>query len=285
IDSVGGISFLNDTEYVTGEFFSPLISTIVEAKITRSGSLGTPKQILFDFQKEFFDTLIEEQNYGSYAKIFLEHILSRDILFFSFFDDEKEILRGLGLSGYQDYSQTLDFSYPVFTSLSGNKSDRYIDTHYSKEVSYGENCSIETKFNITRKHLFNKKNEAEILDIFNRYDIQNRSELLQIQGKGQNHQYIRLLLPKNAQITPQDGMILTQHTYFQELSWYTRTEVSETTTDTIEYTLLNPLCEKYSYVHYKQPGIREYHFDITTPEYQKEFVGIRKNFIYNQRDL
>jgi len=278
---LGWVEFLNHTETITADNFSPLISTIVEAKLSQKWSLGTPKQVLFDFQKEFFKALKEQKKYGAYIKTILEHIQSRDIFIYSFHPEMEKILKKLHITWFNHYSDTLDFSYPVMSSLSGNKSDRYIDTSYSKQVIPWDNCSIDTHLTITRRHLFNKTDEKELSDIFARYAIRDTETMMTIQWKSQNHQYIRILLPPHAIIEKQAGMLIEKHKYFQVVSFYTRTEITQTTENTIQYTLPNKTCRPYQYILYKQPGISEYAMNFSEWKNNFEIVWIKQNFIYN----
>jgi hypothetical protein len=55
-------------------------------------------------------------------------------MIYSFHSDENSLLWKLNLNGELAFHKTLDFAYPVYTSLSGNKSGRYIKTEYKKSV-------------------------------------------------------------------------------------------------------------------------------------------------------
>jgi hypothetical protein len=82
------------------------------------------------------------------------------------------------MDGNMIYPSTLDFAYPVFTSISGNKSDRYIKRNFEKEIKINEDCSVDTKLIITQRHSFTKGNEEFLKFIMDKYKIDNQEYLL-----------------------------------------------------------------------------------------------------------
>jgi hypothetical protein len=97
-----------------------------------------------------------------------------------------------------------NWAYPVLTSLSGNKSDRFIERTYVAETSKLSACQVKNSLTFTHKHTFNKENDDEIqsyLDMIGEKDINFRNRILTIEGKGKNVNYIRLLVPIASSLT------------------------------------------------------------------------------------
>ena len=158
---------------------------------------------------------------------------------------------------------TLDYAYPVFTSIGGWKTDRYYKRDYRKLVNMNLDCSIDTRLEITWFHLFTQEKEDYILGLMDRYNITDKN-ILFIQGKTDNKAYVRVLLPKEAKIKESSYINITELEKHQLVEFYTRTRRLEKVIHTIEYTIPNTTCEDYSFALYKQPWIRS--FDIEMEE-------------------
>lgn len=111
----------------------------------------------------------------------VDHLMRREIGFYSFIEEENRLLSDLSLNFNIDYSQTLDFAYPVYTSIGGNKSDRYMQREYNKTIQVNQDCSIDTSLTLTLKHLMTKNRLDEVYDIIDAYDIENRETQARIQ--------------------------------------------------------------------------------------------------------
>ena len=67
------------------------MSLLVESKVFQLGTLGTPKQVVFDFIPVFLTALKEQGKYTEYLKFLLAEIENREILVW-FFDEEAQNL-------------------------------------------------------------------------------------------------------------------------------------------------------------------------------------------------
>ncbi len=79
-----------------------------------------------------------------------------------------------------------NWAYPLLTSLSGNKSDRYIERTYTSETTELNSCQVQNKLTFTHKHIFKPENEEEILsylDMIGSNDTNFRKKILTIEGK------------------------------------------------------------------------------------------------------
>lgn len=274
-------------ETITEENFSLIMSTLVEAKVFKVWALWTPKQILFDFANVFIDKLKEKKDYYSYLNIIINNIKSRDLVLYSFNSEENNLLWKLWINGKINYSDTLDFTYPVFTSVWWNKSDRYIELKYKKDIIKNTDCSIDTNLSIYRTHMFSKFEEQKVNWLLDSHWVkENRDNLINIQWKWTNKSYVRVLLPKNVIVEIKEWMNIQKFDTFQQVDYYQTTRLLESTHYDIKYKLPNPKCTEYSYKLYKQPGIRNFAIEIKkeNEELVKE-IGIAGDYYYSDREL
>ena len=243
---------------IDGNNFSSVISTLVEAKTFKEGTLGSPKQILFDFAEEFYKSVQKDKNYSNYMKVILNEIQTRDLMVYSFRPEENSLLWKLWLNGKIDYKKYLDFSYPVYTSISGNKSDRYIEHRFQKTVNFDESCNINTSLKIYQAHYFTTAAQNEIQNLLDKYEVKNQDHIMYIQWRWRNYQYMRVLLPNNAKITPKPWLRVIDKKDYKIAEFYIKTERLEVQDFTIDYQLKNPDCQPYNYKQFKQPGINSY---------------------------
>lgn len=276
------INFEKIWEDITEENFSLLISTLVEAQSFKTWTLWTPKQILFDFANIFISILKEKKDYFAYLDIIKKNIKTRDLVIYSFNPEENNLLWQLWLNWKIDYSNTLDFSYPVYTSIGWNKSDRYIELKYSKNIIKNEDCSIDTDLKINRKHLFSNNEEQKIINILNNYPIKDKkiNDLINIQWKWENKSYVRVILPKDAIVQEKDWMNIIKQEEYTILEFYMDTKILESTQYNINYKIPNIECNKYSFKFYKQPGINKYNLEIIDWDKNIEKTLITGDYIY-----
>ncbi|MCP4523103.1 MAG: DUF4012 domain-containing protein [Candidatus Gracilibacteria bacterium] len=274
----GGVYFEAIDEVITDENFSRIISTLVEAKTFKQGSLGTPKQVLFDFADDFSAHINSSKNYVPYAKVLLNELLSRELIIYSFHTDENSLLWKLGMNGDIPFYKTLDFSYPVYTSIGGNKSDRYMKTEYIKTVEEISECHFQTDFSIIRKHTYTTEEENKVNILLDRFEVENKSHIRSIQGKADNRQYMRIYLPKNILVEEKEGLGIKYDKNYTILDFYMNTRLYETTRYDIHYELIKESCKGYSYKNYKQPGIPQYDIDFTFGNKKIQIQNLKKDF-------
>ena len=269
---------------ITSENFSTLFSTLVEAKITKTHTLATPKQVLFDFIDIFLAKIKSIQNYNVFIELFIESIEKKDVSFYLFHPEENVFLQQIWLEKTYDFNKYLDFNYPVFTSISGNKSDRYITRSYEKKYTLQENCNIKTSFKIKQKHSFNINEEVYIktllydMNALGQVDVNN---ILKIQWKWINKQYIRVLIPKNTQVTQNKNITITEYPEYKEISFYLDTNSLFESNFTFEYNISNPECKNYDYFLPKQPGIKSYGIDMIKNWNLEQSLYTETDFTFN----
>ncbi len=266
---------------VNSKNFSTIMSVLVESKVSQEGTTGTPKQVLFDFMKEFQVVLKEKHiSKGTIIKIITQDILNRDITLYSFNKKERGLLKSLSLYNPINYSSSLDFSYPVFTSISWNKSDRYIQHSYRKKITKWTECSFHTTLSINSQHTFSKQNTSYISNLITQYNIEktDKQKLLFIQWNWENKQYVRVIIPKEAKIINKNITVIDYKDRWQSVNFYVNTPVWKKSEFKLEYYLPNKQCKTYSYKFYKQPWIKNY--DIKINKFWEEI-----NFKNNKKDV
>lgn len=250
---------------VTDKNFSLVISTLVESQAFKVWTLWTPKKILFDFANEFLKIIKEKKDYFAYMDIILKNIKSRDLVIYSFNSEENNLLWKLWINWEINYSNSLDFAYPVYTNIWWNKSDRYIELKYKKQIEKNVDCSIDTNLDIYRTHYFSKQEEQKVIDLLDRYPLKDKTkkDIINIQWKWVNKAYVRVLLPKSAIVKEKKWMTVNKNGLVTVVSFYLNTRVLESIHYNIEYKIPNNECSDYSYTLYKQPGIRNYKMEIS----------------------
>lgn len=261
LDITWDIFFEQLWENINSDNFSVIFSTLVESKKFKVWLLGTPKKILFDFWKIFINKLITEWKYSQYSKIIFNNISSRDIVLNSFNSDENSLLWKLWLDWNISYMDTLDFSYPVFMSVWWSKTDRYMIRNFSKNIKINDDCSIDTDLKIIQKHHFTSDEENYLNILFDKFEITDKN-IVFIQWKAINKQFIQVVLPKNAIIKNPWKYIIDENLNNKVVKFYTNTERLETINNTISYKILNEKCLDYDFNFYKQPWIKSYDLDI-----------------------
>ena len=274
------IEFEKLWETINEDNFSLIISTLVEAKVFQVWTLWTPKQILFDFANKFYSVLEQEKDYYAYLDIIMKNINTRDLVIYSFNPEENNLLWKLWLNWEINFSETLDFAYPVYTSIWGNKSDRYIELKYKKTVEQNPDCSIDTKLSIFRTHFFSKFEEQKVNDLLDKYWVTDKKDIINIQWKWVNKSYIRVLLPKDVIVQKQDWLKVTKFDNFTLLEYYQDTRVLESTHYDIDYKIKNLECRDYDFKLYKQPWIREYNLELNEWDKLIKELGIRGDYSY-----
>ncbi len=275
------ITFTKLWENIKEKNFSKIMSLLVESKKFKSGTIWTPKQILFDFIEEFKDKLKRDWDYLAYMKIILENIRKREVIIWSFSPKENELLSNLWLNWKIDYNSSFDFSYPVYTSISWNKSDRYMKRAYEKTVKINDDCSINTSLKISLTHNFSIDEELYLKDMIKKYEIKDKN-IMYIQWLWDNWQYVRLVLPKNAEIPESKDYKILETENLKTVSFYLKTKRFEKKSLTINYKLQNKSCTPYTYNLYKQAWIRKYDFIMKDDNAVSEEQNITEDFKYKK---
>lgn len=243
--------------------FSMLMSVLVENKVTK---VSSPKDVLFDFVVELEKRLLERKDFAGYFDVFDRHAKSGEILAYSS-DPEANALFGEIFPGEKNRKFEGNFAYPVFTSISGNKSDRYVRREFEIKSEPMDACKALNGFRMESDHRMSVDDKERVRGLL--YDLgvplEEHEKQIFIQGNGDNRQYVRVLVPKGSklsgtppiQITVDDSM--PEYTVF---AFYLTTSPGQKSAAFFDYESDIANCEKKPVFH-AQPGLVNY--DVKLP--------------------
>ena len=255
----GPITVSGVTVPFDSENFSLLMSTLVENKY---GAVNTPKDILFQFGSALLSR-IQSQNLALDVLDILEKNRKDGEILFASRDTEVDAF----LDPYRkqlpwESSTSPNWIYPVWTSVSGNKSDRYIDRNYQSVVKKIEGCKYENTITLATKHTFSQSDTLELQSYFKQFNITDKEEQAKldfIQGNGKNRAFVRVYVPLGATLVGAGSDItITTNADATVFSTLIETPVGASASKSWQYTLDIPSCDSYtgSVEWVRQPGLR-----------------------------
>lgn len=238
-----------------------ILSILVEAKKTIT---DTPKWTVKELAATIVQSLHQSQKEKQALTIFVSHLLSGEIAIGSKHPDIQAAIDDLGIFD-QWKGQTRDWVYPIFTSISKNKSDRFMERTF--DIEHTNRC--DRTLRLTQKHWFDIIEEARVKKYAAElWVIENLSTLFFIQGQGDNIQYLRFVLPPGTQFKRSKGWsnfgVADNNALYTTIHWYYTTRPDTTSLFTLEYTLPEKYCTDETYF-YKQPGLRNTRVIVRDP--------------------
>lgn len=256
LDSVSGVYLPEINTTFTSDNFSREMSMLVESKLFKTHTTSSPKDILFDFMEDFASKLKEKWDYKEYLKSALDVALSRDFYVYTFNNENSKFINHF--QRWFDYTYD-DFVHPYYTSISWNKSDRYIERTY-KIKSEINSCDIRRTIEVVHFHNFFANEKQEIEKLFYKYQIEDeeyKKHLMFIAWAWENKSYVRVKIPKES--INIEWWQVSDFPEYKEVSYYHNTEKSKETFNSISYTLPWIACdEDREFIFYAQPWIGEY---------------------------
>lgn len=274
--------------------FSLLMSTLVENQFAREHH---PKDILFQFGDALLAKIHEKRLYETVFDVFERNWRDGEILFASRDDEMDSIIADfrdelpwecgkdiryewwdisaetVNITSSESHSSSLithssnacspNWIYPVFTSVSGNKSDRYITRRYEWKTTKLQWCTYENVVTLSLSHAYKKADTEKIrsyMDIIGIKDKAEREKLEFIEWNGKNRAFTRLYVPRSATLAFTGADItLTENEDVKVYSFMLETNPGATTSKTLRYTVDVPNCDTTdaSLSWTRQPGIRE----------------------------
>lgn len=244
--------------------FSRVISTLVEARVFPYKKLDTghtyqsPKEFLFRFMEVFAKQLGEKRDIFGYLRVFADHFQRHEILIASKDAETEQFLETLGTHETWMESQG-NFLYPIFTSLSANKSDRYMERTLSVKTISLSGCNVHNVIKLNSDHAITtteKLKTEKLLHDFGIDDPAEQERLSFIEGNGVNKQYVRFLVPKDSVLDPGvDFKTEPGAGNYTIFSTFHRTEPMKSSVLEFGYTTKVPNC-KPELEPYLQPGMR-----------------------------
>jgi Protein of unknown function (DUF4012) len=251
--SVSGVTIPFDAEN-----FSLLMSTLVEAQYHRDLH---PKGILFDFIEAFGKQAIQSGKFDELARV-LEHAWWSGEILMASRDPEVDSF----IANYRNKlpweSDEKNWAYPVTTSVSGNKSDRYIDRKYTLRSKPIVGCLSENILDITHTHTFTKQDHDALSQYMKEFDIPDtdaQKKMRFIQWEGKNRAFVRVYTPLGSTLAYTGGGIqVTNNEHATVFSFTLDTDVGQTSTKTLRYAVNIPDCTTTSSsgTIWRQPWLR-----------------------------
>ena len=152
------------------------MSTLVEAKYQKTIN---PKEILFAFADALAKKIHSTGSYDIVFNEFLEDWKNGEILMASR-DDEVEQFLSTVRTPYPWNAPYQNWAYPLFTSVSGNKSDRYIERSYVSQTTIGSGCTLVNRITLKNTHTFDPTTNHDLqkyLDMLGITDAALRQKL------------------------------------------------------------------------------------------------------------
>lgn len=247
---------------ITDKNFSTIMSILVENKFQK---VDSPKDILFKFTEKFEKKLFEKKDFLGYIEIFYNNFIAWEIPIASLDKDIQEYLDSLDILEKWTKDKW-NWVYPIFTSISWNKSDRYMNRYITLDSQKTEWCKVLNDFSITSTHNYNENTRESLRKIFDNLKITDASErnrLIWIQWASENRQFVRVLVPKWSIIADSNKYNINtddsdpRYTFFK---FYIKTDVWQTSNIKFQYINIPPNCQEKP-TFYKQPWLSNYTFN------------------------
>lgn len=229
-----------------------VLSMLVEGKKTLENTPKWTVKILADA------LLVELQKQGKIqeaATLLASHIYHGEFIAGSPRTDIQSALDSLGIfDRWEDMKG--DWVYPIFTSISRNKSDRLMERTF--EINHVNAC--ERTLVLRQKHWFDLIEAARIRNLAHELGLDAKiPTLLPVQWGGDNVQYLRFILPPGTKLLPKSdpdfSLQVTEAKEFTTIHGYETTSPGTTKSMSIRYLLPEGYCDDRT-KFFKQPGLR-----------------------------
>lgn len=266
LEKYGGVNVPSVGKTLDASNFGILMSVLVENRVAASDS---PKDVLFEFVSNLEAALKARGDYSGYLATFLAQAESGEILAYSSDADVNAFFREI-FPGERVRNLRGNFVYPVFTSISGNKSDRYVHRTFrlsSKPFGSGSTdgtgCSVLNRFLIESDHRMTTDDKEGIRKLLFELGVppEKHEQQIAIQGNGENRQYVRVLVPKGSKLfgtPPMQTEVDDSRPEYTTVSFYATTDVGKTSAAFFDYETPLSDCSDTKPAFVKQPGLANY---------------------------
>lgn len=246
---------------ITDKNFSLLMSILVENKFQK---VISPKDILFKFSEKLEQRLIDKMDLLWYVELFLSNLNAWEIEIASLDKSTEDYLDSLNIFDKWRKDEW-NWIYPVFTSISWNKSDRYMQRDFKVTTQAAWNCQALNHFSLVSKHTYNDSVRDSIRTLFDELKIDDwveRDRLIWIQWAAENRQFVRVLTPKWSKLLYNWENSISvdnsdpSYTFFK---FYVKTDVWSSNKIEFDYSTDVKNCN-IKPVFYKQPWLSNYTF-------------------------
>jgi len=163
----GPLRVLGVPDQIDANSFSVLLSVLVEGQYARQNSA---KDILFLAIEALEKKMAEAKQYESYIQVLQKNIEAGQILV-ALRDDQNQAFADQIFGAPKYKNNPHNFVYPLFTSISGNKSDRYMNRVFELSQLSQSGCTVTNRFALTSTHQFEASERENIRTMLYRYGV------------------------------------------------------------------------------------------------------------------
>lgn len=261
LEVTGPLNIASLSKPITAANFSVVLSYIIESKLSGKEN---PKLILAEFLPAFRERLFAAAEPQSIAVLMHNATTSKYLQAFSFDDELQSFWSRHGMTGeLAAPTSGADMLAIVRTSVSGNKSDQYIDEVVMHDTRVQADGSIIDELTIEKRHTWTNEIEKKIRSTVRAFGYRDISRnVLEILGRSRNIQWLRIYVPTGSTLLESSDPSVTMHTdgelgltYF---SAHMTTHVNDKTTLRLRYQLPGRLTfdpvNQYEFQFRKQAG-------------------------------
>jgi hypothetical protein len=266
MEDTGALTLPSLSKALSAETFPAVLSTLVEAK---TFGKTTPKAVLGELLNAFMEKASNPQTAAALGGTAWEQIQKKQLLFYHKDPRVEKLFTDLGMEGSIPKLSTLegDFYMPTVETISGNKTERYIQTKLTHDTEILEDGSMVATVGLTRTHTFNDDTLAWLKQTTREYGFTAWTGTLEaLMGNAPNKAAIRLYLPEGATLLDSSGIYRDDVRIFydsdQDLSYYYFDQTllpGESQTITLQFALplkLQGSFQNYNFQWFKQPGLK-----------------------------
>lgn len=192
LNIIDGVKIIGIPIKIDGNNFRDVVSFYIEAKINQDGYKNYILQI--------YDQIIAQLDTENFIKIlilFFQELYYEEIKFYAIDNNITEFINKYNLSNKN--IDTTDYLHISRFSISGNKSDAYIQETITHDTNLIKNEIINT-LHITRSHTFDSYEKSRLRNLYQNLGFDLTAYLEFIMGNGLNQCVFRIYLPQGAKL-------------------------------------------------------------------------------------
>jgi hypothetical protein len=233
-----------------------LLSLVIESK---QDGANAPKVILDEVWEALADQLRQSEP-TVLLQVLQAAVAAREVQFATRQSRWQAAAEQLGVAGRVAAPTGSDYLFVVDTSISGNKSDRYMQTELLHETELSGGVARDA-LTITRTHTYDQAAEARLALLASRYGVPLTPELSQLLGGGRNVDLMKVFVPAGSTLQTVSGVgsdrVETAVDAATGLTYFTvplTVQPGQSRTVRLSYALPTELAEDYSLYVEQQAG-------------------------------
>lgn len=199
LEITGPVSIEELKAPITSENYDTLLSYIIESKLSGGES---PKEILKKFVPAVQKEVLKKENFTKLLEIIKKEIDQKNILAYSSHEDVEKFFDHIKASGrMREPGEKEDYLSVITTSISGNKSDKYIEQTLTHSTWISREGEVINQIAVTRRHTWDKSELWEWWNILGQFGFTEISDTIKdVLGRGPNKAVIRVYVPNGSEL-------------------------------------------------------------------------------------